>query len=85
MSHLEQIEDWSGLIEQARYRAGELAAICGISDSQLRRFFRRRIGKSPQETMNEIRLWRSVGLLCSGLRVKEVAGMLHFYHAAVFC
>lgn len=85
MSRLGAITDWSEKAKLASYNASELAKLCLVSPSQLRRYFALVFGNSPEHWLNELRLWHAARVLCSGLSVKEVALELHFFDEAHFC
>lgn len=85
MRRLELIGDWGVRAREAHYQARELAIICFVSESYLRRFFHERTLHGPQEWMNELRLWDAMRLLCRGARTKEVAAELGFSESSHFC
>jgi len=78
-------QQWEELAGRANYDAGELARLCRLSDRQLRRQFRRRLDRTPQDWLNERRLIAARELLLSGQAVKEVAFNLGFKHSSHFC
>jgi transcriptional regulator GlxA family with amidase domain len=79
----------SELLEQlavtARYDAKELARLCHLSVRQLERNFRRELGRTPQDWLNEERIKTSQQLLLSGQPVKVVALELGFKQTSHFC
>lgn len=85
LCRLDLVDDWIGAAKRARYSSPALAAICGISASQLRRYFQAEFGRAPQEWLNELRLWHAMELMCKGHIVKETAALLYFSCSAHFC
>ena len=78
MSRLDLIEDWPGLAREAGYDAAVLARMCGISASQLRRYFGTVFRRPPQEWINELRMWDAMQMLSEGHPVTKVATALKF-------
>jgi hypothetical protein len=60
-SRLNRIGDWEALARQAEYCATTLADLVGVTDRHLRRFFAANFELTPQEYMNGLRLWASLG------------------------
>ena len=85
MSHLDAIKDWEKKAKAAGYDANDMATLCSVSSSQLRRYFASAFGISPQRWLNELRLWHAARILCSGYYVKEVARLLGFADTAQLC
>ena len=76
---------WEGLAKAARFNNRELARMCRISVRQLQRDFRRCIGRTPQEWLDEQRMIAAQRLLKLGLSVKAVAIELGFKQTSHFC
>lgn len=85
MRRLELIQDWVQRARQAEYRSQNLATVCFVSGSQLRRHFAYAYGLAPQDWLDELRLWHAMELLCEGQLVKEVAAKLSFGNASHLC
>ena len=86
MSRLERIKDWEERARLAHFNATELASLCMISYSQLRRYFLQWHGEPPQEWMKKIRLRLAAELLhASNLSVKDIARDLCFADESHFC
>lgn len=79
------LERWVALTSEARYSALELAKRCNLSERQLQRDFRRELGYSPQEWLDEQRMIAAQQLLLSGHSVKEVSFELGFRQVSHFC
>ena len=63
----------------------DLAKMCYISPSQLRRLFHKQMGKSPLAYKNELRLQHAkIMLISSELSVGEIAELLGFYDIYAF-
>lgn len=82
VSRLDLIDDWPGLARKSGYDAAELARMCGISASQLRRYFSDVFRRPPQEWINELRMWDAMQLLAQGHAVTKVAVALNFSNIA---
>lgn len=76
---------WEELAEAVNFNAGELARRCGISIRQLQRDFRRCLGRSPQDWLNEQRIKAAQKPLLAGETVKKVAYDLGFKQPSHFC
>lgn len=85
-SRLDQIHDWADRARRARYKSSILATNSGISQSQLRRFFRPKFGRSPQAWLRDLQLADAIELLRgSRLSLKETAQATHFADATALC
>src|SRR6476620_5857038 len=82
MSHLER---WESLATAAGYNANSLASLCHVSVRQLQRQFRRTLGRTPQDWLDERRLAAAEILLRRGYQVKRVAFDLGFKQSSHFC
>ena len=76
---------WAELAEAAHYNANKLAQLLNRSPRQLRRQFKRRVGTSPQEWLDKLRMVRAPTHLLSNDSVKETAATLRFKTAPHFC
>jgi AraC-like DNA-binding protein len=76
---------WEQLAEDAHFDAKELARLCNLSSRQLLREFRRCLGRTPQEWLNERRIVAAQQLLLSGRQIKAVAFELGFKQVSHFC
>jgi len=85
MRCLDLVDDWVQLARKSRYDANALAAALQISRSQLRRWFQEVCGSTPQEWLNEVRLWHALEMVCAGTPTKVVAAELNFGSASLFC
>jgi len=86
MSRLDRIANWKELAQRSRYGATELAKVCQVSYSQLRRYFAGAFGKSPQAFLDELRLDEAANLISStSLMIKEISRELHFSGDSQFC
>lgn len=72
-SRLEYVQQWESLAENARYRPGDLAALCQISLRTLERHFQKNYGVTVSLWLRELRLGKAYQGLLSGKSVKEVA------------
>lgn len=75
---------WEELAQAARFDANELAKLCRISTRHLEREFRRRIGRTPQDWLNERRIMAATRLLLSGMPIKAVAFEVGFKQPSHF-
>jgi AraC-like DNA-binding protein len=78
-------EHWKQLAAAAQYDSGKLAKLSHMSLRQLQRVFKRELGRSPQDMLNEQQLDAARQLLLSGKAVKEVALQLGYKHPNNFC
>jgi AraC-like DNA-binding protein len=76
---------WEELAEAAHFNAKELARLCQVSTRQLQRDFRRCLGRSPQDWLNERRILAARELLLAGQSIKWVAFELGFKQPSHFC
>ena len=76
---------WQQQAESAHFDATELAGLCQLSIRQLQREFRRCLGRSPQDWLNERRIIAARRLLLAGQPVKRVAFELGFKQSSHFC
>lgn len=80
-----QSTKWEQLAEAAHYNANELAKLLKRSSRQLRRQFRRHLGSSPQEWLDNLRMLRAPTHLLANRSVKETAANLGYKTAPHFC
>jgi AraC-like DNA-binding protein len=85
MSRLDAISDWIDKGRNSHYDSSALATSCGVSVSQLRRYFATNFYRPPQDWLDELRIWDAARLLCEGQRVKETCYALGFNDTAHFC
>ena len=78
MSRLDAVTDWAERAALADYNPAKLARLCGVSESQLRRYFSGVFLQSPSDWLKELRLWHAAKLLCRGKSAKEVVWELKF-------
>src|SRR3974390_1521480 len=83
-SRLDYVQDWNKLAARAHFRVAVLARDCGVSERQLRRYFRKQFGRSPREWMTITRLGKVRPLLTTGKSVKEIATPAGFNHQSNF-
>ncbi len=84
-SRLESIEDWTEKARKAHYSTEELGRLCDVSCSQLRRFFLSAFLRTPQEWLNDVRLWEAMASLADGKSVKCTASDLSFGSVPHLC
>lgn len=82
--HLTPEVEWRHLAQVSSYNARLLACLCQISPRQLRRYFQKRFGRSPQDWLNEQRMISAGKLLADAQSVKEVAFTLGFKQVSHF-
>ena len=69
----DDVRDWEGLARQAKYRPGELAALCQISLRTLQRHFQKHYRLRVIGWLRELRMSDAYQRLQKGSSVKEVA------------
>ena len=68
------------------WTVGEMAAVLGVSDAQLRRLCARALGATPRQLLCNMRLQRAAVLLRDpGMRVKEIQARVGVADASHFC
>jgi AraC-like DNA-binding protein len=77
-SRLDYIKDWESEATRARYRVAELAAHCGVTQRQLRRYFWEKFGVSPHLWMARQRAAWIKARLSHGALIKEIAAEAGF-------
>src|SRR5208283_2038985 len=88
-SRLDRIEDWAARARKAGYRVTKLAADCGVSARQLRRFVRGKERRVAREWLKELRQKHGLLELTRAANgrpktVKEVAGDLGYSRSCHF-
>jgi transcriptional regulator GlxA family with amidase domain len=83
-SRLDVITDWEDRAKRANYRVSELAAQCGITERQLRRYFLLKFRCSPHAWLSGRRIELVRPLLDSGKLIKEMAAVAGFSQASNF-
>lgn len=83
-SRLQHITNWPELAHRSNYNAHELARLCEVSLRQLERFTRGVHGKTPHDSLREMRMRRALELICDRTAVKSVALSLGYKSAAHF-
>jgi AraC family transcriptional regulator len=76
---------WEEMAAAANFDAKELARLCQLSIRQLQRDFRRCLGRSPQDWLNERRILAAQQLLLAGQPIKRVAFELGYKQPSHFC
>lgn len=77
-SRLDTITDWELRALRAKFHVETLASQCEVTARQLRRYFRRKFGISPNLWLAAARLELIPQLLQSGQSVKEIAAQTGF-------
>jgi AraC-like DNA-binding protein len=75
---LKNIRDWPELAKQAQWSATELAGLCAVSTTTLRRYFWSATGKSAGQWLAEERQRQALALLRDGSSIKEIASCLGY-------
>ena len=82
---LRAVDNWAELGRRARYDATGLAKLTKVHVRQLQRFFRQRLGVSPQVWLNQLRLFEAKQLVLQGASTKEISFVLGFKQTSHFC
>jgi AraC family transcriptional regulator len=77
-SKLDNISDWKARSQQAHFRVALLARSCGVTERQLRRYFRKMFGVAPHAWISAKRLEGVRPLLATNYLIKEVAAQAGF-------
>jgi len=83
-SRLDHITNWEQLAADSGYRIGEMARNSGVSARQLRRYFRRQLGRRPKQWFDELRADAAARQLERGESVKNAAIDQGFKHPQSF-
>jgi|SRR5208282_4094650 len=83
-SRLDRVTDWGTRAEEAHYRVADLAKMCGVTERQLRRFFRKKFGHAPHFRIAARRLEAARRLLAGENLIKEIAFEAGFSHQENF-
>ena len=84
-SRLCAVTDWARRAREANYKVSRLAENCQVSVSQLERFFKSKVHKSPYCWMRDLRQMQALeGLLHTTKAVKELAYELGFKRPSNF-
>jgi len=79
------VKDWAPWVAAARYDARKLAQLRCVSLRQLQRDFKRTLGRSPQDWLNEQRIVTARQLLQAGFTIKQVSIDLGYKQSSHFC
>lgn len=86
MSGLDRIGNWMEQVKAAHFKSDELARLCKISPSQLRRYFAATFGETPERLIRNIRLCLAAHLVWSSRSsIKEIAAELYFRDDSQLC
>mgnify|MGYP002141458769 CR=1 FL=1 len=81
---LYRVNNWEQLAEEARYSTQNLAKVCGVSARSLERYFMLARRATPHHWLNELRQRKALGLIGTGLSVKEAAAVLYYKQPSHF-
>jgi AraC-like DNA-binding protein len=85
MSRLDSVKNWLSAARSSKYSSQRLAKKVRVSSSQLRRYFTATFFQTPQEWLDQIRLFDAMRLLASGITIKEATFSLGYFDSAHFC
>jgi len=77
-TRLKQIQNWPELAKEARWSVTNLARLCAVSTTTLRRHFLVFTGKSSSQWLAEERQRQALALLRDGSSIKETANCLGY-------
>jgi AraC-like DNA-binding protein len=80
-----RIEDWEQLAKTAGFKPGETAALCGVSNRQLERFFQENFKMPPRIWMRQLQCRLAKDLISKGYSNKAIVADLRFSSQAHFC
>jgi len=84
-SRLDLIDDWENLAQAAQFVVSRLAALCKVSERQLRRYFQQRFHVRPSQWLEELRLNEAIKRLAHDEPMKAITENLGFGHVSHFC
>ena len=85
MKTLQELTRMPELAAESGYNVNRIAESFDITVGQLQRDFKKNLGRTPQDWLNEQRMIAARRLLCESRSVKEVAFELGFKQVSHFC
>jgi AraC-like DNA-binding protein len=82
---LRRIDNWEHLAKEANFKPGTAAALCGVSNRQLERFFLATFDQTPRQWMRELQCRLARELISRGFSNKAVVTDLQFSNPGHFC
>jgi len=85
MGRLSRIRNWPELFERGHFHPNEVAYLCEVDATSLRRFLRKHFGAAPLEIFHSCRLLKAAFLiLTTNCTIKEVATKCGYQQASHF-
>ena len=79
------LSHWQRLARQAEFNPAKMASLCGVSERQLQRIFKKHLGSSPSKWLRALQCRLAEELVVQGYSNKAVAAALKFSTDAHFC
>jgi AraC-like DNA-binding protein len=79
------LSHWQRLARQAEFNPAKMASLCGVSERQLQRIFKKHLGASPSKWLRALQCRLAEELVIQGYSNKAVAAALKFSTDAHFC
>jgi AraC-like DNA-binding protein len=76
---------WEQLALEADFKVEKMASLCGISERQLERIFKRNFGCTPGQGLRSLRCRLAKELIAQGYSNKAVVAELKFASQSQFC
>ncbi|MGO8699780.1 MAG: helix-turn-helix domain-containing protein [Limisphaerales bacterium] len=73
------------LAQDADFKVEKMASLCGISERQLERIFKRNFGCTPREKLRSLQCQLAKELIAQGYSNKAVVAELKFASQSQFC
>ena len=73
------------LAQDADFKVEKMASLCGISERQLERIFKRKFGCTPREKLRSLQCQLAKELIAQGYSNKAVVAELRFASQSQFC
>jgi len=78
-------QKWEQLAREANFNAARMASLCGISERQLQRIFRRNFDCTPSHWLRDLQCRLAKELIAQGYSNKAAAAELKFASQSHFC
>jgi len=75
---LTALDNWPEIAAAVQYRAAELADYLRVGLRKLQRDYRRQLGITPQQHLNQLRSERIKELARQNKRIKEIRAAIHY-------
>jgi AraC-like DNA-binding protein len=82
---LARIQRWEDLAKEANYHLEEMASLCGVTQRQMQRYFKKHFRSTPRHWLRELQCKTAKELISKGLSSKAAALDVGFATESHFC